>query len=155
VSRLTLNLGLWTLLAFAGSAPAANPGHPCAEIPESDRRLACYDAAFGVPPVAQEEREERAEREFGLSEAERRERDPVRAAEETPDRIEANVRDLRYDDNGGRVVSLDNGQVWLITEKGMRGHIKVGDRVAVRKAALGTHMLVTAARVPLRARRVR
>jgi hypothetical protein len=155
VARIIRGVCTLGLALATGLVGAAEPGHPCATIAEPGRRLACYDAAFGQPAEIQVEARERAEQEFGLSDAERRARDPVEATRVEPDRIEASVTKVRYGDSGERVVSLDNGQVWVTTERGSRGTIDVGERVAVRKAALGTHMLVTAARVPLRVRRVR
>jgi hypothetical protein len=147
------------LLGACGTALAQDPAapHRCAGIVEPSERLACYDAAFGAPRVDPVVAQKRAVEEFGLSDAEKQKRDPVLAAKAAaePDRIEAAVTKLGYGANGERLVSLDNGQVWVTTEATMRGNINVGDKVAVRKAALGTHMLITAARVPLRVKRVR
>jgi hypothetical protein len=141
-----------SILAQAGDATT----HACARVVEPVDRLACYDAAFGAPVPDPVVVERRAVEEFGLSDSEKRERDPMKAtAAVDPKRIEAKVTKLAYGANGERIVSLDNGQVWVTTETSMRGNVKVGDAVAVRKAALGTHMLVTAARVPLRVKRVR
>ena len=145
---------LWSAAAVAQSP---TPTHACAAIADPDERLACYDAAFGAPRVDPAVEERRAVEEFGLSETEKQQRDPAKAAKAAaePKRIEAGVVKLSFGANGERIVSLDNGQVWVTTESGIRGNINVGDKVAVRKAALGTHMLITAARVPLRVKRVR
>lgn len=156
MTRIVHPAAIVVLLCCPLFAQAQATSHPCASEPEPVRRLACYDAAFGAPRVDPEVVEKRAVEEFGLRESEKRERDPMRAqAPEEAKRIEAVVSKLDYGANGERIVALDNGQVWVTTEAGMRGNINVGDRVAVRKAALGTHMLITAARVPLRVKRVR
>lgn len=153
----TLLIALLGAAAHTSAAAESNPTHACASIAAPSERLACYDAAFGAPKVDAAVAERRAVEEFGLSENEKRERDPLKAAEAAaePKRIEARVSRLSYGANGERIVALDNGQVWVTTEASMRGNINVGDTVAVRKAALGTHMLLTAARVPLRVKRVR
>lgn len=135
---------------------SATSTHPCAATVDAAERLACYDAAFGAPAPNPAAVRERAVADFGLSETEKRERDPLQSKPaDDPKRIEAKVTKLGYSANGERIVSLDNGQVWVTTESSMRGNVNVGDAVAVRKAALGTHMLITAARVPLRVKRVR
>ena len=60
---------------------------------------------------------------------------------------------VSYRASGERVISLDNGQVWLITEVTEKGWIKPGDHISVRTALMGTYMLDTG-RVQLRARRL-
>ena len=157
MSRIIRNALFWVALLGSGGLQAQSAeSHRCASVAAPVERLACYDAAFGAPKVDVAVENKRAVEEFGLSETEKRERDPLTAkAPPQPDRIEALVSKLSYGANGERIVALDNGQVWITTETSMRGNVKVGDKVAVRKAALGTHMLVTAARVPLRVKRVR
>ncbi len=139
---------------------AAAPSHPCAAITEPSKRLACYDAAFppagtaGSQGLGLEEQKRKALRDFGLDQVQLRERDPERMRELSPDRIEAGVADVALRSTGHRVVTLDNGQVWLLTEVSSKGYLASGDRVTIRKAALGNYMLLTPQRVPLRARRI-
>ena len=153
---------LLSLMAFSGALAAEPPdiSHSCTAIIEPAARLACYDAAF--PPVAsarsfavdvQAERE-RALREFGLNKAQLRVDEPDRMREISPDRIEATVVRVGSRSTGERVVTLDNGQVWLLTEDTMKGSLKSGDVVAIRKGALGSFMLLTSKRIPLRTRRI-
>lgn len=123
--------------------------HRCAAVVDSTARLACYDAEY--PPSAEvvAATADRQVREFGQN-GQRRTK-----AEEGPDRLEARVTSLAYRSDGARTVDLDSGQQWLITEPASRGHFSQGDRVILRKAALGSYMLVTPAGVALRARRIR
>lgn len=146
----------------AGEVSAAGPedaSHACATIVGSSERLACYDKAF--PPVdgavtAQSETEKRqkAAGEFGLNRQQLLSRDPERR-EYTPDQIEAKVVKVVENASGQRVLTLDNGQSWLLTEVTSRGRLSDGDTVSIRSAALGSFLLFTSTRVPLRARRLR
>lgn len=152
------------ILAMSTGAAAAQTTaqtHACATVTDPVKRLACYDAAF--PPVAgarsgpvdlQAERD-KALREFGLNKVQLRVRDPERMHAVSPDRIEATVTRVGSRPTGQRVVTLDSGQIWLLTEVTSKGHLTSGDRVVVREAALGSYMLVTPSRVSLRARRIK
>lgn len=126
---------------------------------EASARLACYDKAF--PPVAgaatvadAEARRQQAAEDFGLNRKQLVEREPERAREILPDRIQGVVRGVLERPDGERVVMLESGQVWLLTEVTSRGRLKQGDPVTIREAALGSYMLVTAKGVALRARRL-
>lgn len=145
-----------TLTMTAGASAAESPAksHPCATVADPTERLACYDAAF--PPAADAESErDRALREFGLNKAQLRVRDPERMRDVSPDRIEAGVARVDPRPTGERVVTLDSGQIWLLTEVTSKGQLRSGDRVVIRAAALGSYMLVTPGRVSLRARRIK
>lgn len=150
-------------VAVTGVASAAqSPGqsHPCAGIADASDRLGCYDAAFapaaGAQPSAadlQSERD-RALTEFGLNRVQLREREPERMRIVAPDRIEATIARMGSRPTGERVVTLDSGQVWLLTDVTTKGQLKRGDKVVIREAAMGSHMLLTPSRIPLRARRI-
>ncbi len=140
-------------------AVAAAPSiglHACAAVTGASERLACYDAAF--PPVASAvdmaSEKERALKDFGLNKAQLRVRDPERMSAVAPDRIEAAVARMTVRATGERVITLDSGQVWLLTEVTMKGPLRIGDRVMIREAALGSHMLLTPRKIALRARRI-
>lgn len=142
------------LAAATTTAAAQEQSHSCAGVAGPTERLACYDAVF--PPLSDPEAlaqaKEKAVAEFGLSSSQLRERTPNHAPE--PSRIEAAVASLSQRSDGSRVVTLDNGQVWVLTKVTSKGPLNVGDRVKVRAAALGTYMLVTPGGVPLRVRRM-
>jgi hypothetical protein len=137
----------------AAEADTASAAQSCARVLQPAERLACYDELF--PPATQTESdEEKALREFGLNRTQVRERQPENMREVVRERIEAKVASVVYRSSGGRVITLDNGQVWVLTEGGSRGPLKAGDAVTIRAAALGSFMMLTPARVPLRARRI-
>lgn len=147
------------LVASAAAAADPQQSHVCASVVEADARLACYDQAF--PPVvgAQSEmgdldaRRSQAVADFGLNPKQLIERSPdLREIEH--DRIEVTIEGVLERPGGQRVITLENDQVWLLIEGTSRGRLKAGDRVTIRKAALGSYMLVTGSGVALRARRL-
>lgn len=156
-------IALAGLGTMAGDASAQGTAHTCAVISDANERLACYDRAF--PPIAGagtvasaeqlEARRKLAAEEFGLNPRQIFERKPQALQEVEPDRIEGTVKSIVERADGERVVTLENGQVWLLTEVTSRGRLAVGDNVTVREAALGTYMLLTPKRIPLRAKRLR
>jgi hypothetical protein len=95
------------------------------------------------------------EDEFGMTGAVRRARDT--AGDEPPplERISARVETVRRQPAGELVLTLDNGQVWAQLEPDPRLRLATGDAVTIRKAALGSYMLVTANRYGTRVRRVK
>ena len=153
--RVIAGVALLLAATCATAAPQAAT-HACTSITGASERLACYDAAF--PPVANAvdlgSQRERALKEFGLNKSQLRDRDPERMRVVAPDRIEGSVARMSVRPSGERVITLDSGQVWLLTEVTMKGPLQTGDRVTVREAALGSHMLVTPKNVALRARRI-
>lgn len=154
-------LPLVMALLVPGFSWAQSPQHACAGVVDPNDRLACYDRAF--PPVANagtsvldlEARRKQVVEEFGFNKRELLDRAPEPLRAINPDRIEGVVKTVTERGNGERVVILENGQSWLLTEGTMRGRLNPGDKIVVREAALGTYMLVTPKRVALRAKRLR
>ncbi|HBK47093.1 MAG TPA: hypothetical protein DDZ67_11810, partial [Xanthomonadaceae bacterium] len=70
------------------------------------------------------------------------------------ERLSARVVAVDYHRDGTRTVALDSRQRWLLPEPGSRGHLGEGDVVQLRRASMGSFMLVTAGGVALRARRI-
>ena len=151
-------VALAALCAVAQAAPQQS--HACAGVIEAQARLACYDEAFPPVPGAKsdgadmEARRRQAVEEFGFSKHQLDERDPDRVLAD-PGRIQAKVASVTERSSGQRLVTLDSGQAWLLTETNWRGRLAAGDSVTVRQAALGTYMLVTSKGIALRARRER
>ena len=146
-------------LLFAVAQVVASPqeaNNSCAVVTAASERLACYDAAF--PPIAgavdMASEKERALKEFGLNKSQLRDRDPDRMSVLAPDRIEALVARVSQRPTGERLITLDSGQVWLLTEATMKGHLAIGERVTIREALFGSHILLTPNNIALRARRV-
>lgn len=135
--------------------------HACANIVDAQQRLACYDTAF--PPVSGARTDpadlalqrEAALRDFGLNKAQLREAEPELMQVLAPDRIQAKVVHVRENGDGRRTVTLDNHQMWLLTEATSKGWLDSGDTVTVKEAAFGSYMLLTPSGIGLRARRVR
>lgn len=156
--RIGWTVGVVLTLACAG--PAVGSGHPCADMVEPQARLACYDQAF--PPSAGagsieggRPSEAQVRAEFGLSGREADERKPESERAPRIEQIEAVISSLRVVQGGQRVLSLDNDQVWQLTEGGTRGLLKVGDSVVIKRGMFGSYLLTTPGGVGLRARRVR
>lgn len=141
--------------AFACAIAAAD-NHRCASVPDPAKRLACYDEAFPLPAETREAAARIAVEEFGLQQ----ERSELgRAAEESeavdPEKVESRVAKVAHDGRGRRTITLDNGQVWRLTEATSKGQTRVGETAIVRKGLVGNFMLVTEAGVGLRVSRVR
>ena len=157
MSNPKLRLLALLLIAFSSTlAMAKDKSHPCADKADPTERLECYDLAFTPIANAQslEALREKAKKEFGLNRTQLRERTPDRLRDLEPSQIEASVTSITDRPGGERLVRLDNGQVWLLTEGSSRGRLAAGDKVKVRNAALTTFMLVTPGGASLRARRL-
>jgi hypothetical protein len=144
----------------------------CASETDYARRLACYDREFAhtdarsapLPPErsaplpaersaplpaersaplpAEKNGKAPPEEKFGYrGSIAREELDQRAAADAGVDRLEATVAEISSRGRGQFVVTLDNGQVWAQkTADSMR--LKIGDRVVIRKASLGSFLLV-------------
>jgi hypothetical protein len=156
---------------LAANVSLAADARECLEIPGDAERLACYDSAFGrrsvavpaspgvpavadatvtaapilVDPVA----------EFGLSESQKRAQNPERAKDVSPERITAKVSEVGRQPTGGLLVTLENGQVWAQAESLSKARVAAGDEVTIRKATLGSYLLLAPNKVSMRVRRVR
>lgn len=95
------------------------------------------------------------EADFGLTEAAKRAREPEESREKLPESISGTVAKIGRQPAGELIVTLDNGQVWTQVQVDARARIAVGDTVTIKKAALGSHLLVTASRYATRVRRVK
>jgi hypothetical protein len=123
-------------LLCATAVPAAAP-HPCTSIQDDAERLACYDRTFGTPAAPKE-----------LADP------PARAPEPVPEKFSAVVKTIEWR-NGVFVVTLDNGQVWIQTERDSRVQIEPGETVSIRKASLGSFLLSSPQGIGARVRRLR
>jgi hypothetical protein len=156
-----LGLSLVAGSALAQQQPAS---HPCASVQDDAARLACYDAAFGHPagpgkpqaaaPAAAGALEPtvNAREEFGLSEIERRARNPSQGAQ---DSITGKVTNVAHRATGELIVTLEDGQVWVEVLAYTGVLLRAGDTVTIRRAALGSYLLVTPKNVATRVRRVK
>ena len=96
-----------------------------------------------------------AEADFGLTEADKRALDPERAEKTQLTSIKATVASVTRRPTKELVVTLENGQVWVQSESVTHVTLKVGDVVTIRRASLGSHMLIAPNRAAMRVRRIR
>jgi hypothetical protein len=158
---------------------AAEGTHRCASVEADAARLQCYDVAFGKPAgaaassaadgrtavsapaaaataamPAASDASVKAREEFGLSETEKRTR--RQEPEDQTASITGQVAQLGRRPTGELVVSLADGQVWTqIESDDSRSRVKVGDTITIRKASLGSYLLVGPDRIAMRVRRVK
>lgn len=139
--------------AARGQPAALGPFVECAAKVDDAERLACYDAAaaaLSAEARAVAERRERARRalaeERAAAEAKARAdrfgSEGLRiGGEERLDRLSAALAET-FSDRGGRLLFLlDNGQMWRQTEGLALPPLRAGDRVEIRRGALGGYLL--------------
>ena len=138
----------------------------CRVIADGVARLSCYDRAFGVvvpaaaPTTTTADRtfiDANTEEGFGLTAAEReqRSRTPETEAPRALDEIEAKVTDFKQPRSGRFTLTLDNGQIWQQRETDASIYIRVGDVVTIKKAMLGSYLLVTEGRRSTKVERIK
>jgi hypothetical protein len=167
---------LLVLAAVAAAVPARaadrGRGAECAAIDDPTARLACYDAAFPRParpaaaaaaapkvvavpaPATAALQPAIAADKFGLSE---RQREALEPKPEKPpaNTLTAAVTAVRKLPSGHLLIDLDNDQQWQQIESAPNLYLRTGDRVTIRKAALGSFLLQTASNYSVRVRRIR
>ena len=142
----------------AGASVSADLSR-CAAIAAPDTRLACYDQLAGraadgrpiadvaAPAAAAAAASARAvalanpPQDFGLTKAQ------VKPAPATPAEVpelKALVAGVGSDRNGHTLVTLDNGQTWSFSDDDVR--LAAGDPVTIRRAALGSFLMITPSR---------
>jgi hypothetical protein len=148
----------------SGPAEISSRVRGCADISETAPRLACYDAL--ASDIAREDAQPAvmvASREtspapaaspddrFGLEQ--RRAREETLAGDARSE-IQGSITALLARRGGRVVVELDNGQVWATIEPDAQRALAAGGRVSIRRASLGSFLLVTESRRSVRVRRL-
>lgn len=163
--RLLLAAVLLTSLPVRADEPRR-----CAALADDRARLACYDSIFGKPaavpapagaatgtvaaaPAAATAANPAAD--FGLTEAAKRALEPEESRQRLPESISGTVAKVARQPAGELVLTLENGQVWTQLQVDVRARVAVGDPVTIKKAALGSYLLVTEDRYATRVRRVK
>lgn len=144
----------------------------CAQIQADAQRLACYDGLAGygasgtapptapfnatapiaaAPDAAAAVAVANPAADFGLLQPAIKQRDPENWVES----ITAEVKSVTRNAEDRLVITLDNGQVWAQSETKPSAVLKPGDLVRIKRAALGSFMLVGPRSVSSRVRRVR
>jgi hypothetical protein len=147
VAALSMLGPLPFLTATAASSTSTGLAR-CAAIAAADARLVCYDALAGRPSTADGASAAGATpptaaagandpHSFGLSQI------PVPEAPQAPAAIHAHVAEVIDTGVARASVVLDNGQAWTFTEPADDAGLRPGDAVTVKRAALGSFMLVT------------
>jgi hypothetical protein len=139
----------------------------CAAVSKPDDRLACYDSLAGRPaaataiplttthvalptpaPAPMAARAPAPVEDFGLSPTQKA---PVSSEIQA---ITATVTAFGHGSNGRVLIGLDNGESWEI-EDGADALLSVGDTVKIRRASLGSFLMVTPAKLSHRVRRIK
>ncbi len=126
----------------------------CAAIASDATRLQCYDTLAGRPMTAPQDLAStnhtlptgtaasttapaatEPASSFGLSATQ------LNVAKPTTDAVQGRVVNLAESATQQLMVTLDNGQVWQLT--GEDAHVNVGEQVTIRRAALGSFLLIT------------
>lgn len=149
-------LGAWALPAHAQeqtSPQALTDVYACAATSDDTARLTCYDAAVGRLRAADQagrvvavDREQVAtlEREsFGFSLPALSSLLPRRSPDERVEieSLEMMVTRVVRRADGKHHFLMDNGQVWTQVEAQPAFNVDPGDRISIRRAALGAFML--------------
>jgi hypothetical protein len=91
-----------------------------------------------------------ADAEFGLSEQQRRKREPRPASQ----MLVAHVSSISMRADGQRLLRLDNGQSWLQLDRRGGADIRQGDRVSITQGMLGSYLLRSDSGVSARVQRL-
>ena len=167
-----LTCGLLVLAASSSLASAAGTETPqqCARISEDASRLACYDRIFRATTAPGASVDAAAvasgvavagaaasnpQQDFGLTEATKRALDPERAKIEMPESVTGKVTAVGHRPTGELVVTLANGQVWLQIDSDSRAKVGVGQTVTIKKASLGSYLLIGPDKRATRVRRIK
>jgi len=172
-----VGLSLATLRVEAEPSPLAEGLARCAGIAANQARLACYDGlarqiAAAPPPAATTtappamptltpapsagaasanppEAHADAARNFGLSPAQ------INPKPAGPTAIEAHLAGIAFNQGefGQTYLRLDNGEVWKTRDDVAR--LAVGDQVKIKRAALGSYLLLDPAKLSYRVTRVK
>lgn len=144
-------------LAHATSVPAAQLAR-CAAIAAAAQRLSCYDAlaasvlparAAGASGAAAHSDAAAAPSDassFGLP-------PPQLALMQGPSSIHARLQGVTSNPYGDTIVQLDNGQAWKVEQSD--APLWSGEAVTIRRAALGSFLMVTSDRHSYRVERLR
>jgi hypothetical protein len=123
-----------------GGDVAAAPATKAEVAPAAAAAAAAASAAAATPPTAA------PDEKFGYrGDIARKELDE-QAATEAVDRLEATITEVSSRAHGELVITLDNGQVWVQKAPDSKMQLKTGDPVTIKKASLGSYMLVAAGR---------
>ncbi|HPF25271.1 MAG TPA: hypothetical protein P5528_02700 [Steroidobacteraceae bacterium] len=135
--------------------PSVEAATRCRTIADGVARLSCYDRLFGVvvaagtavpaTPTGATTIPANSEQGFGLTaeQREQRSRAPTDERRGELQELSAKVTNINQPRAGRFTITLDNGQVWQQRETDASIYIRPGDNVTIKKALLGSYLLVT------------
>lgn len=115
----------------------------CRALPAAEARLACYDA-IPVEPAGQADRAQRFEAErdtFGFDRA--RIADRMQSQRARGVSVSMIVERVSERGDGSLMFVMTNGQRWVQDESAGLRNVRPGDEVLIRRAALGSYMLIS------------
>jgi hypothetical protein len=154
-------LALVFFLAGAGVASAQSERpqelaqvYACRSVPDVTERAACYDRAIDQMQAAEQagrlvtvdrERVEAAQREsFGFELPSIADLMPdLGGGSSELEALQLQVERISTLPDGRRMFVMTDGQRWTQTEPRRSGNVRAGDNVTVRRAAVGTFLLVS------------
>ena len=181
--KTLIGVATLTLLVPGAHAAVDEAARRCAEIARDADRLACYDRLFApathhdvaqsaaptsnaAPPMEATPTSAAAStataavasdqlrRDFGLSAADKNARTRQEERPADLDSISVTIQSVSRRSTGEQVFRTSDGQVWVEVESGSRVRVEPGDSVTIRKAALGSFVLVTSSKAGTKVRRV-
>lgn len=134
-------------LAVASAQDLPQNVKACAAELDDARRLACYDrevSKLGTRAADQQPSMETttlsAEERFGMTdEMERKKQNGAQSPK--LEHLTATVTKISHRRQGEFVMTLDNGQVWAQKHADSAFAVRVGDRVTIKTAAMGSYLL--------------
>jgi hypothetical protein len=138
-------------------APVAPPP-PASAAPPTAAAAAATSATPAAPPVPPASAPAPSfasdPRNFGFTEAQQHAQAQPHAAPEAPANIQARVAKF-VDNRAGRAyVVLDNGQTWVFVDAGDDAGLSPGDAVTIKRASLGSFLILTPSKHALHVRRL-
>jgi hypothetical protein len=173
--RIRRVLALCTLGAFAGMAwgQSADEPSPCASVTEDRSRLQCYDAQEAMkaqrraaavasptpaPTAALTPAPASPSSDFGLQGealAKKRAAEAPKDVPAKPERLVARVKAVTGRGKGEYRIELDNGQLWMETQRTGGDAPEPGETVTIRPGMLGSYFMEREAGLALRVKRVK
>jgi len=151
ISNTAERLACYDKLAGSASASRAPPSSSAAAAPAapvSTAPVSTAPAAAATPAAAA------SAKDFGLSKVQKERANGAANSPAEMKAITAQVTGFREGPSGRPRVLLDNGQAWEYEENGDY-LLAIGDSVTIRRASLGSFLLVTPAKLVHRVRRIR
>ena len=154
ISTNETRLACFDALTRAGAAHAPNPAPlaptapvaPSAPVAASAPQAPVAPQAAAAPAAPAALSDPNDPRNFGLSPAQRH------VAVVGPKREEARIVSMAPNQAGHATVVLDNGQTWAVLDDD--GWISSGDQVSIKRASLGSYILMTPSHHTYRVHRV-